>query len=338
MKTPILFLVFNRPEKTAQVFEAIRNAKPERLYIAADGARANKAGEVVLCDETRSFVTQIDWPCQVKVKFRDQNLGCGKAVSSAISWFFDNEEAGIILEDDCLPHSDFFRFCSVLLEKYKDDDRVATIGGCDFFPDSFERKAPYFASKYFQMWGWASWRRVWSTYDFSLDSIDKNAWDLILKSVHETDFEYRYWNHILGLMLNGGIDTWDFQMFFHAWKSKSIHLSPTKNLVTNIGYDNQATHTNFQSPMGNRITWPVNGDLTKHYDIATCAETDSIIFFLRFLESMKNTWLVEQVLPSNGNLAVAHNEIAVMKSLVKRLQANIQVKNNILKAAFGNSL
>ena len=126
--TPILFLIFNRPDNTSLVFEEIRKIKPRYLYVAADGPRADKLGEKELCEATRAIISQVDWPCELKTLFRDYNLGCGKAVSEAITWFFNSVEQGIILEDDCLPDSSFFTFCEVLLEKYKNDDRVSTIG------------------------------------------------------------------------------------------------------------------------------------------------------------------------------------------------------------------
>ena len=156
LETPVLFLVFNRPDTTAQVFEAIRQAKPPRLYVASDGAREDKEGELEKVKQVREIVSQVDWNCEVKTLFRDKNLGCKIAVSSAIDWFFEQEEMGIILEDDCLPHPTFFRFCQELLERYRDDERIGMISGNNF---QFGRKCTdysYYFSMYSHIWGWAS--------------------------------------------------------------------------------------------------------------------------------------------------------------------------------------
>ncbi len=143
MKSPVLFLIFNRPDTTAKVFEAIREARPPKLYIAADGPRPNRAGEKDRCEVTRAIATQVDWPCEVKKLFRDENLGCGKAVSEAITWFFENEPEGIILEDDILPHPDFFPYCDEMLEKYRDNDRVGIISGHNHIYRDLNRESSY---------------------------------------------------------------------------------------------------------------------------------------------------------------------------------------------------
>ena len=132
--TPILFLIFNRPDTTKVVFERIREIKPSRLYVAADAPRQGKDKEAELCRQSRSIIDSVDWPCEVKTLFREENLGCKKAISSAITWFFEQEEYGVILEDDCLPDLSFFRFCEELLIKYKDDERIGHIGGNCFLP------------------------------------------------------------------------------------------------------------------------------------------------------------------------------------------------------------
>lgn len=134
MINPVLFVVFSRPDTTARVFEAIRQARPPRLYVAADGPRASRPGEAQLCEETRRIASAVDWPCELKTLFRPENLGCKAAVSGAIDWFFDNEEQGVILEDDCLPDASFFEYCDALLEKHKDDLRVMCISGDNFMP------------------------------------------------------------------------------------------------------------------------------------------------------------------------------------------------------------
>lgn len=156
LKTAVLFLVFNRPETTKTVFEAIRKAKPKRLYIAADGPRKHREGENEKVSSVRQIVTYVDWPCDVKTLFRDENLGCKSAVSGAITWFFNHEEEGIILEDDCLPHPDFFPFCESLLKRYANDERIWVITGNNFQNGIQRGEASYYFSRYNHVWGWAS--------------------------------------------------------------------------------------------------------------------------------------------------------------------------------------
>lgn len=163
--TPILFLIFNRPDTTRIVFKRIREIRPSKLYVAADAPRANKLGEAELCMETRAIIKDIDWPCELKTLFRDENLGCKLSVSGALDWFFENEECGIILEDDCLPDLTFFSFCKELLERYKDDDRIGHIGGNCFLPGQIAKELSYDFCSITHIWGWATWRRVWKNMD-----------------------------------------------------------------------------------------------------------------------------------------------------------------------------
>jgi hypothetical protein len=153
LETPILFVIFNRPEVTRRVFAKIREVKPKFLYIAADGPRPGKIDEDKECEATRNIIHQIDWDCEVSTLFQENNLGCREAVSSAISWFFDNVEAGIILEDDCLPARSFFFFCQELLQLYKDEECVMMISGDNLCPEGAESKYSYYFSRYGQIWG-----------------------------------------------------------------------------------------------------------------------------------------------------------------------------------------
>ncbi|MBW2738465.1 MAG: hypothetical protein JRE64_06340 [Deltaproteobacteria bacterium] len=242
MKTAALFLIFNRPDTTKQVFEAIRKAKPPRLYVAADGPRADKAGEAEKVEQVRQIATQVDWDCEVKTLFRDKNLGCGKGVSSAIDWFFENEEEGIILEDDCLPSQSFFWFCEELLERYRGDMRVMIISGYNKQEMWNQDKYDYFFSNFGGIWGWASWKRAWDLYDLEMKDL-------------ESFIENNYFEFLLGeslgnvrkkQMLNviqNNIDTWDYQWGFTRHVNSGLACVPSKNLVENIGFGADATHT-----------------------------------------------------------------------------------------------
>ena len=243
-ETPILFLIFNRPDTTKQVFEQIKKIKPKYLFIAADGPRQDKEGEAEKCHETRKIVLEsIAWDCELKTLFRDENFGCGKAVSSAITWFFDNVEEGIILEDDCLPHLDFFPYCSQLLEFHRNNDKVMFISG-DNFQDGIHRgNGSYYYSTYIHVWGWASWRRVWKNYSFSLAEINEIMLRKIMKHYFSKKTERKYWIRIFWLMKQSKIDTWDYQVFFSIWKNKGLSIIPNVNMISNIGFGNEATHT-----------------------------------------------------------------------------------------------
>ncbi|MDL1983373.1 MAG: hypothetical protein LWX54_04150 [Deltaproteobacteria bacterium] len=242
LKTAVLFLAFNRPDTTKQVFEAIRKAKPPRLYVAADGPRADKAGEAEKVKQVRRIATQVDWDCEVKTLFRDKNLGCGKAVSSAITWFFENEEEGIILEDDCLPGQSFFWFCEELLERYRGDMRVWHIGGYKHFGLGRD-KFSYNFSFYTPIWGWATWRRAWKYYDLNLTNYQIFRNWLGSYNLFSSQKEINRRKTILDKVCSGSIDTWDYQWNFCVRSNSGLSIRPSRNLVENIGFGNNATHT-----------------------------------------------------------------------------------------------
>lgn len=256
--TPILFLIFNRPDVTVKVFDQIRKVKPAQLYIAADGARANKPGEADLCQHVREVVmSAIDWKCEVKTLFREENLGCKKAVSSAINWFFGEVEMGIVLEDDCLPDPTFFPFCQQLLNVYKDDRNVIAINGCNFnfsLPNE-----SYFFSRYFNAWGWASWRRAAINVDYGMTTwvTRKKFWFLwrrLKKGLTDFDLNwYRYWVKIFDTVVSDELNTWDYQWNYRQWETDKKTIVPGTNLVTNIGFDPDATHTTLRSHPASKL-------------------------------------------------------------------------------------
>ena len=231
MTKPILFLVFNRLDYTKQSFEQIKLAKPPRFYIASDGAREDKEGEAVQVQEVRDFILQnITWDCEVKTLFRDENLGCGKAISSAVTWFFENEKDGIILEDDCVPNPSFFTFCEELLDRYKDDKRVWHIAGDATYED-FNAKESYYFAKIQHCWGWASWADRWQHYKFDLDDYDEKY----IENLSTREEVRAYFLDILQRMKRHEIDAWDYQWTFWINAHKGYCINPYQNLVCNIG-------------------------------------------------------------------------------------------------------
>jgi hypothetical protein len=241
---PILFLIFSRPDTTERVFEQIREIKPTRLYVAADGAREGRIDEARRCAETRAIIERIDWKCDLKTLFRDKNLGCKIAVSEAITWFFEQEEYGVILEDDCLPDLSFFPFCEELLIRYKDDERIGHIGGVCFFPNLVSGGLSYDFCSFAHIWGWASWRRVWKNYDVNFSYWNERGKDRgsLFKSVREKIY---FSSFIPDVIHNRNrINTWDTQYFFMLRTQHQLSIYPAVNLVTNIGLnDINATHT-----------------------------------------------------------------------------------------------
>jgi hypothetical protein len=243
VKTAVFLLAFNRPDTTARVFAAIRAARPPRLYVAADGPRATRPGDGALCAEVRRIVSAVDWPCELRTLFRDENLGCKRSVSLAIDWFFSKEDRGIILEDDCLPSQSFFRFCEVLLERFQDDLRVFSVQG-NFFGAARAPDSSYLFSKMFYMWGWATWADRWrsvSIDDLDLPgirrAIDDDRWlgrNVLLR---------RYWLDIVERQAAGEIDSWGYPVMFHCFNKRLLNVTPTKNLVLNIGAGPSATRT-----------------------------------------------------------------------------------------------
>jgi hypothetical protein len=280
LNTAVLFLVFNRLDQTKQVFEAIRQAKPPRLYIAADGARANKQDEVEQVRDIRNFVLQnIDWDCEVKTLFREKNLGCKYAVSSAITWFFDSEEQGIILEDDCLPSQSFFWFCEELLERYKEDLRVWLISG-DNFQNGLKRSDDsYYFSKFTHIWGWASWASRWAEYDVEMESFESFSKQNRISSVFSEINEQKYWLSTFDRVYHKKIDTWDYQWMYTVLSNNGLCVLPNINLISNIGFGDDATHTkSLESIDSNIPMFELSVPLKHPYFIVQDVDADAFTF------------------------------------------------------------
>ncbi len=234
---PVLFLIFNRPDTTQLVFDRIRQVRPSQLFIAADGPRTHKPGEAALCEQTRQIVSQVDWDCEVQTLFREENLGCKRAVSLAIDWFFSQVDAGIILEDDCLPEPTFFSFCTDLLDRYRHDDRVMHISGITFQARrDVTAGASYYFSGFASIWGWATWRRAWQRYN-----VDP------AENARHVSLTAPYFNQRLRWILNevstGRLDTWDVQWLVAIRRHNGLSIVPRISQVTNIGFGLSATHT-----------------------------------------------------------------------------------------------
>ena len=303
MRSPILFLVFNRADTTRQVFEAIRAAKPPKLYVAADGARLNREGEQERCEEVRRIATAVDWPCELKTLFHDENLGCNLGPFGGISWFFENEEEGIILEDDVLPIPSFFPYCDQLLECYRHNEKVGVISGCNLISKRFSPTESYFFSRYNHVWGWASWRRAWQHYDNSMQSWPQWRDNGGLKTISDGNKLFEsYWHNIFNMSLLGPVDYWDYQWTFTCWRYGMITALPSHNQTQNIGCGVDATHTTGDTPdyikksIPEILKFPLRHPQTIERSVEADALIDRFVYKITHLVRIKDIILQNQML------------------------------------------
>lgn len=241
VRAPIALFAFNRPETTARVFDAVRAARPSRLFLVCDGPRADREGERVRCAEVRRLLEGVDWPCAVERHYSDANLGCRMRISSGIAWVFSLTEEAIFLEDDTLPDASFFSYCDELLERYRDDERVLSISGyCPHGESPIDRES-YWFSAYPRIWGWAGWRRTWTAYDAQMTS-----WPAFKASKAwrgRSAVEREAFGGWFDAVYAGTSDTWDAQFVLLGLQQSALTAIPRQNLMTNLGFGPDATHT-----------------------------------------------------------------------------------------------
>jgi len=254
LTTPVVIFIFNRPDLTRQVFAEIRNARPERLLIVADGPRPDHPEDIQYCAAARDIVEKVDWPCDVQKNYSQNNLGCERRVATGLDWVFEQAETAIILEDDCLPDPCFFRFCQEILERYRDDPRIMVVGSCNFRYKKMRAPFSYYFSRFHHPWGWASWRRAWQHFDFDMqqwpDARDA-GWPAhtfprrgLLRDIWRDDGRtLRFWTNTFQQTYDGNKNTWDYRWAFACFLNGGLSVMPDRNLVTNIGFDDRGTHT-----------------------------------------------------------------------------------------------
>ena len=252
MKTSVAFLIFNRPNTTQKVFESIRQAKPPKLFVVADGPRKDRDNEAQNCKAVRRIIDQVDWDCQVLTNYSDINLGCKDRVSSGLDWVFEQVEDAIILEDDCIPDPTFFRFCEELLDYYRNDMRIMAISGDNFQFGRKHTSDSYYFSRYIHCWGWATWRRAWQHYDNEMKlwpTIRQGNW---LTSVFENPESIKYWHKTFQAVYDQKINSWAYRWAFACWLQSGLTILPNINLISNIGFAIEGTHTkNSRNPLAN---------------------------------------------------------------------------------------
>lgn len=259
MNTPVALIIFNRPENTRRVLNELAKAKPKRLFVVADGPRADHPDDQAKCEQTRKIIGEVDWDCDIKTNFSERNLGCGWRPASGISWVFEQVDRAIILEDDCIPSETFFPYCGELLERYKDDSRVFQISGSTGLPNPHERPNSYYFSRLFSCWGWATWARAWRHYDFRLAAWKSSREIAYLKDLLKYDEAVNYCVSRFDEVANsnGDLDYWDYQWQGCVWLQNGVAIVPRHPLIKNIGFDSDATHTKNVASQWARVE-PVN--------------------------------------------------------------------------------
>ena len=241
--TPVAYVVFNRPRHTRETFAAIRAYRPSHLFIIADGPRSSHPADIERCREVRNIVSEIDWRCDVQRNFSDENLGCRRRISGGLDWVFSIVDRAIILEDDCLASPEFFSFCDVLLERYCDNESVWVVSGNSYQPQHHRGDGSYFFSKYPDNCGWATWRRAWRHYrpdlPFLSDWLQSRRW----KEDFPTMSEQRLFRRVFSEALTGTVDSWAYLWAACVIYGGGLSATPNANLIDNIGFDNEATHT-----------------------------------------------------------------------------------------------
>jgi len=286
LNTPVAFIIFNRPETTQKVFNEIRKAKPPVLLVIADGPRTNREGEAEKCTAARAVIQQVDWQCQVIKNYSEVNLGCKMRVSSGIDWVFETVEEAIIMEDDIVPGPDFFRYMQELLQRYRNNNQVMMISGSNMQFGSKKVEHSYFFSRYCFIWGWGTWRRAWKHYDVNMGKwpeLKDTDW---LFSILNKKGPSSQWKNYFDRLFEGKIDTWDGQWMFACWLANGLSIHPNVNLITNIGFGNDATHTTGNSILSNMKAEELLFPLNHPCEVARNASIDNFIERILFSNSI----------------------------------------------------
>lgn len=240
----ITFITYNRPDTAEAVLNTIHRARPERLFVIADSPAPGDEKNIARCELVRSLVDAVDWDCEVHRNYAEEHMGLQKRIPSGLSWVFDQVSDSIILEDDCLPHPSFFSYCSALLDRYRDDERIMAISGENFAAAQGFRRGEYsyYFSKYFHCWGWASWARAWKKRDCSLsnwpDFRDGGGLDALCRDSAERS----YWIERMDKEAASPVKSWDYTYMYSCWVQSGLSILPNVNLVSNIGFGRGGTY------------------------------------------------------------------------------------------------
>jgi hypothetical protein len=241
--TPVAFFVFRRPETTARVFQRIRDARPRQLFLIADGPRGGSAEDEAATKRTREVIETVDWKCEVRRNFSEENLGLRRRISTGLDWVFAQADRAIILEDDCLPDASFFRFAGELLERFKADNRIMSITGTNFHGARQFTADSYYFSRYESCWGWATWARAWQNFDVELGLWPGLHQTPLFRKAFSSRRVADFWEQIFSRLHAGEIDSWAYAWTFAHIVQNGLAVVPSTNLVSNIGFGSDGTHT-----------------------------------------------------------------------------------------------
>ena len=282
VQTPVVLIVFNRPDTTRLVLEALRHVRPDRLMVIADGPRSGCLDDVESCRKTRALFERIDWTCQLQTCFSETNLGLRTRVSTGLNWVFEQVERAIILEDDCVPDPTFFRFCDELLEYYAEDHRVMHIAGANFQFGRRRTHASYYFSRFMLCWGWATWRRAWQKFDNTVATWPQVREQKWLQNLFPNRRAANYWRKIMDGVYNGHINSWAYPWMYCCWLENALNIIPNQNLVSNIGFGPKGTHTKTDEIRSNipaaRIGFPLRHPTVMLHDVTSDRFTQSRIY------------------------------------------------------------
>jgi hypothetical protein len=313
---PVALFVFNRPKLTSQVFERVRAVRPRRLLVVADGPRPARPDDVQLCETTRKIVTSPDWQCDLLTNFAEENLGCRGRMASGLDWVFQQCSEAIILEDDCVPHSSFFRFCSEMLSHYREDARIMHVSGDNFQGGRRRGDGSYFFSRYPLSWGWASWSRAWRYFDLTIPSWPLARKERWLESIFENPLELQYWTNIFDRVHSGEMDAWDYQWLFTCWSQSGLSIQPNENLVSNIGVGPDSTH--FKEGATSTIGIPTRelGNLVHPSAIIRNREADRFYFEEHIAKSKRwRSRIARHLVRRTKRLLLPLRQLSVMRVL-----------------------
>lgn len=303
LETPVTVIFFRRPDALRSVMERVREVRPRSLYLVADGPREHVEGEAALCAETRDVAEAlVDWPCTVHRNYAAANMGCGPRPASGISWVLQQEPATIILEDDCVAEPTFFHFCQELLARYANDERVAQVCGSSFHPELLDPRYSYGYSRYPLCWGWATWRRAWQHFDYSMSHWPASRADGMVAKILENPGDRAYWDRHFQRIYEGDDTVWDMRWTYAVWRERMVTIVPRTNLVTNVGFGTNSTHTSDTCSGGNVPSAPIEFPLRHPPVVLRAEDHDNLIEKTLFVKG--GYWgatkqLVKQCLPAS---------------------------------------
>jgi hypothetical protein len=280
-EVPVLLIGFNRPEECRQVISSLREVGAKKVYFNVDGPRSNSQSDIEKVKKVRQLSNLFDWECELHIRFLDENLGCKLAISSGISWFFENVNEGIILEDDCLPNRDFYYFCERMLEKYRYSDNVMHISGTSYLPSNIDYDHNHYFSAIHDVWGWATWKRAWDYFSLDVKYPDRNSEKVLLNNYFGSKKVANWFHGYLEDSKSTTCTLWSTYWSFALITRNALSVAPIVNLVRNIGFESGATHgTDKSFQLYNRFPLKSLTNLPDPLDIRVSRDLDRARFRL----------------------------------------------------------